>query len=133
VGVVADAELVEYALCRLDVAAADLDVAEVAQLDRNHAGVADPTVQRQALGEQLRRPVQVAEHACGLRLRVQRPLPERRLQASSVFAGRPRLRERALVVAVLEGDATQPEVGERERLRVANRLRRRQRRLVPRA
>ena len=85
------------------------------------------------MGEQLRRPVQVAEHACGLRLHMQRRLVERRLQASGVFAGHLRLGERTLVVAVLERDAAQPEVGERERLRVADRLRRLQRRLVPRA
>jgi hypothetical protein len=101
----------------------DLDEPEVVQLDRDHARVVDPAVEHETLLEQACRAVVVAGESHRLRLHVQRRLANSISKPHRECACRSSVLTRAGVVAVLECDATEAQVGIEQRLGVVELLR----------
>ena len=96
-------------------------MAEVVELDLDHAVVADAPVEGEALFEERGGRVQVAGQTQRLSVQVQGRLAHRVGHRPRVCTRQLRELAPSLVVAFVDRDATEPEVRERERLVVAER------------
>ena len=124
ISVVGSAELLildEVALRGFDVSPMDLDMAEVVELDAHHPQVAEASIQGQAFFEESGGPIVIAGQASALGVHVERRLPHGRLERTGELARLGCKRASVVVLAVEEGHATEPEVGECQSFRVLDR------------
>ena len=108
-------------------------MAEVVELDDHHPQVAEASIQREALVEESGGPVVIAGHSSALGVHVERRLPHGRLERTGELARLGCKRASVVVLAVEEGRAAEPEVGECQRFRVLDRTSGFQRRFAARA